>query len=197
MYGLAEGNHSKKTEHHIPIIGLLDKWEDFDPSTEYDFYYVDDGEVPQEDLVWRLPYQGPGLYWKGAWREEVFPRENTMKAVFASKHAPASIFKEPFAYIQICVQEAYSLEQDYVVNEQVKKALISFTGLLGKRYHYTWKFTISHSVDDRMGAIFKTRDLPDGRMELFTRTETLTNLSMLPAHLITRTMEHVYLGRGA
>ena len=73
----------------------------------------------------------------------------------------------------------------------------SIIGLWGNRYYYDFKTSKSSSDDDRLGAIFKTATLSDGRLEIFTRTETLTNLSMLPSHLISLNMEHVYLGRMA
>ena len=55
----------------------------------------------------------------------------------------------------------------------------------------------SHSLDDRVGPIFSTTNLPDCRLEILSRIETLTNTSMLPAHLIALNMEHVYIGRAA
>ena len=41
----------EENQEPVPIFGLQDKWEDYDSTKDYDFYYVDDGEVPQDDLV--------------------------------------------------------------------------------------------------------------------------------------------------
>ena len=51
--------------------------------------------------------------------------------------------------------------------------------------------------DDRLGSIFKTSRTEDGRLELYTRVETLQNITMMPVHLIALNMEHVYLARAA
>ena len=95
------------------------------------------------------------------------------------------------------VRDAFALEHDHVINDKTKKMILSLIGLWGKRFYYDFKSTKASSEDDRVGAIFKTTKLSDGRLEIFTRTETLTNLSMLPSHLIALNMEHVYLGRMA
>ena len=47
--------------------------------------------------------------------------------------------------------------------------------------------------DDRLGSLFKSVSLPDGRFDLYTRTETLSNVTMLPISLIALNMEHVYV----
>ena len=79
--------------------------------------------------------------------------------------------------------------------KKIKVFILSLIGLWGKRYQYSWRVTRSVSKDDRVGALFKSTLLPDGSLELFTRTETLTNVSMLPIHLIALNMEHVFLAK--
>ena len=74
-----------------------------------------------------------------------------------------------------------------------KKYVLTLIGLWGKRYQHTWRVTTSRSEDDRLGALFKSVELPDGCLELYTRSETITNVSMLPIHLIALNMEHVYV----
>ena len=69
----------------IPKFGLLDKWEKYDPEKEYDLYYVDAG--PLTNVFFQLPYRGPGIYWKVAWRElEEEVRDKTEWATVASEH---------------------------------------------------------------------------------------------------------------
>ena len=75
------------TENQFPLprFNVQDKWEDWDiDSPDADFYYVDDGPVSNDDLPLRLPYHGPGVYWKFAWREDGFPRGKTQKYLKAS-----------------------------------------------------------------------------------------------------------------
>ena len=75
-----------------------------------------------------------------------------------------------------------------------KQYVLALIGLWGKTYRYSWKVTKSVSEDDRVGALFKSvPSTKNGSLELFTRTETLTNITMLPIHLIALNMEHVYL----
>ena len=62
MYGL--GNNGSP----LPRFNLLDKPESYDASKKYHFYYVDAGVVTTaEELYDRLPYTGPGWYWRAAW----------------------------------------------------------------------------------------------------------------------------------
>ena len=74
---------------------------------------------------------------------------------------------------------------------------VALIGLFGKPSSYDWKVTESLAEDDRLGALFETQALPDGRLKVYARTETLTNRSMLPAHLIALSGGHVHLGTAA
>ena len=180
----------------LPKFGLLDKWEKYDPEKEYDFYYVDAG--PLTDVFFQLPYRGPGIYWKVAWRElEEEVREKTEWATVASEHIKGDVLKSAFAEIERCVRSSYVLEPEEKAEAQVKLAILGIIGLWGKTYQYSWRVTKALNEDDRLGSIFKTSRTDDGRLELYTRVETLQNITMMPVHLIALNMEHVYLARAA
>ena len=174
----------------LPRFNLLDKPEPYDPAKEYDFYYVDDGVVSnQQELYERLPYTGPGWYWREAWK--YLPKDKTTHGLKASEHCPPSLLSTAMDFLVSCVHKVFWLEPN---KEAIQKQyILALIGLWGKRYQYSWRVTKSVSEDDRLGALFKSVPCADGKLELFTRTETLTNNTMLPIHLISLNMEHVYV----
>ena len=57
----------------LPRFTLLGKTEPFDVAQKYDFYYVDTGPVNKsKELFDRLPYSGPGWYWRDVWNHSTF-----------------------------------------------------------------------------------------------------------------------------
>ena len=66
---------------------LFDKPEPYNPAKTYDFYFVDAGIInSQEELYERLPYTGPGWYWREAWDCPWFPQDKTTHGLRASSH---------------------------------------------------------------------------------------------------------------
>ena len=176
----------------LPRFNLLDKPETYDPAKAYDFYFVDAGVVGnQQELYERLPYTGPGWYWREAWDCPWFPQDKTTHGLRASEHCPPSLLNTAIEFVMDCVDGTYHLEADK--NKIYKRYILALIGLWGKRYQYSWRVAKSISEDDRLGALFKSIPTSDGKMELYTRTETLTNNTMLPIHLIALNMEHVYV----
>ena len=107
-----------------------------------------------------------------------FPKDKTTRGIWASESCPPELLPDAFDLISECVEQAYYLEPDR--EQMCKKYVLTLIGLWGKRYQHTWRVTTSRSEDDRLGALFKSVELPDGCLELYTRSETITNVSMLP-----------------
>jgi hypothetical protein len=179
----------KSNNGALPRFNLLDKPEPYDPATEYDFYYVDAGFIrTQQELYERLPYTGPGWYWREAWK--YLPKDKTTYGLKASEHCPSTLMSNAIDFLSSCVNTVLCLDPNK--DKICKQYILALIGLWGKRYQYSWRVTKSVSEDDRLGALFKSVPCADGKLELFTRTETLTNSTMLPIHLIALNMEHVY-----
>ena len=87
-----------------------------------------------------------------------------------------------------CVDKAYFLETESVQREARNRAALALLGLWGKRYQYSWRVTTSKTEDDRLGALFKTISRSESKMDLYASIETLSNVTMLPIHLIARNM---------
>ena len=89
-----------------------------------------------------------------------------------------------------------ALETEKVKLDACKRFALSLIGFWGQKYQYSWRVATSNTEDDRLGTLFKKVAHADGKMDLYTRSETLTNVTMLPIHLIALNMEHVYVRQG-
>ena len=121
-----------------------------------------------------------------------FPKDKTTHGLRASEACPPELLNGAFELILDCVETVYP-SAFYNPRTICKQYILSLIGLWGRRYQYSWRVATSQSEDDRLGPLFKSVSLPDGRLDLYTRTETLTNVTMLPISLIALNMEHVYL----
>ena len=102
MYGLGSNGSP------LPRFNLLDKPESYDASKTYHFYYVDAGVVTTaEELYDRLPYTGPGWYWRAAWDMPGFPKDKTTHGLRASEACPPELLADAFELIVDCVETVY------------------------------------------------------------------------------------------
>ena len=184
---------STTTNLGLPRFNLLDKPQAFDPLETYHYYYVDAGQVTTvEELYERLPYTGWGWYWRHAWAWPYFLRGKTTHGLKASEECPSGLLEDAINLIGECVETAYPLVIDAVKRQARKRYVLALIGLWGAKYQYSWLVATSKTEDDRLGALFKTAPRSDGNMG----TETLSNVTMMPIHLIARNMEHVHVKQG-
>ena len=139
----------------LPRFNLLDKPEPYNAAKTYDFYFVDAGKVgSDQELYERLPYTGPGWYWREAWSCPWFPKDKTTHGFRASSHCPSQLLSNAINDIVKCVSHIYFLSPDK--DKICKQYVLALIGLWGKKYRYSWKVTKSISEDDRVGALFKS-----------------------------------------
>ena len=195
----------------------------YDLSVEADFFYIDAEEpldnpleaLPHMGPKWYWCENALAIMHFGYSKRGKVDQSHVTMTFTASSHAPADSFVQPYKEIEQIVQATmegrtnprpwpvgeahekhFSHPRPYTeeeIRKQSKNLILAMQGAWTSQHHRSWECVNSQYEEHCPGPVHMWRRNTDGTKRLMTRTDMLTNRTMLLIGRIPLDMEHYLL----
>jgi len=176
----------------LPLFSPLDEFTPCKPEcgrfdhTYWDFVHLDKGDE-RVDLLRDAPYGGPRLYCVDEvdylWRKGVVTQKHFKAGIRAAYRVPTADVRHAFKLFDEVLADArvgFPCYLDDRWRAFAKEALLAMIGLWSCQEQHSWKAYKTKYEVDVPGRIARRVRLPDGVLELKTRTQIVDFTSMQP-----------------